>query len=102
MNYAKQYCQKYEFVGHVWQGRFKSMKIESDAYLLACGNYIEMNPVRAGLTDNPKDWTWSSYAYYAQGQRDDLINDDPLLEASRWNVNARLLYQQSLDKTRTI
>src|SRR3989344_2665669 len=42
--YARRFNKKYRHVGHVWSGRYKSPRIESDSYLFACGNYIEMNP----------------------------------------------------------
>lgn len=45
--------------GHLWQGRFASYLLD-EPYLLACARYIEMNPVRAGLVENPMDWRWSS------------------------------------------
>ena len=78
--FAKHFCRKYHHVGHVWQGRFKSLAIESDAYLLACGNYVEMNPVRASIATKPEDWPHSSYRAYAFGQPLALVDQDPLYE----------------------
>ena len=78
-SFAKYFAAKNLFVGHVWQDRFKSLVIETDEYLIACGKYIEMNPVRAGLAVDPKDWTWSSYKYYAFGEKDPLVDEDPLV-----------------------
>lgn len=78
--FAKHFCRKYRHVGHVWQDRFKSLAIESDAYLLACGNYVELNPVRAGLTAKPEDWPHSSYRSYAFGQPLALVDYDPLYD----------------------
>ncbi len=101
MNYARYYCKKYNFVGHVWQGRFKSIVIENDAQLLSCGNYIEMNPVRAGLVNRPEDWEWSSNRYYAQGAINSLIDPDPLFISPEAITDIiRQKYQQTLDKTR--
>lgn len=79
-SYAKYFCRKYEFVGHVWQGRFKSFPIETDAYLFACGNYIELNPVRAGLCARPGDWRHTSYHSYAIGKNHPLVDLDPFYE----------------------
>ncbi len=76
--YAKFYCKKYGRVGHVWQGRFKCSWIDTDAYLFACGNYIELNPIRAKLVKKTEDWPFSSYRFYAFGEKDDLIDADPL------------------------
>jgi putative transposase len=58
--YAEHFRKKYDHVGHVWQGRYKSLPILTDAYLSACGDYIEMNPVRAGLVNRPEAWPYSS------------------------------------------
>jgi len=47
--------------GSLWEGRFKSCPIETEAYLLACCRYIELNPVRARMVKRPEDYPWSSY-----------------------------------------
>lgn len=47
--------------GTLWEGRYKSSPIQTDAYLLACCRYIELNPVRAGLVVAPEQYRWSSY-----------------------------------------
>lgn len=75
--YARRYCRKYKHVGHVWSGRFKSKLVDTDAFLYACGNYIEMNPVRAHLVPKPEDWPHSSYKVYAFGKYDPLVTLDP-------------------------
>jgi putative transposase len=75
--YAKYYCRKYEFVGHVWQGRYRTKAVESEAYLLACGNYIELNPLRAGLVARPEHWRFSSYRFYAFGNSDPVVTPNP-------------------------
>jgi len=46
--------------GTLWEGRHKGSTISSDAYLLACSRYIELNPVRAGMVEAPGDYLWSS------------------------------------------
>lgn len=47
--------------GTLWEGRFYSSLITSDAYLLNCYRYVERNPVRAGIVGAPHDYGWSSY-----------------------------------------
>ena len=59
----------------LWEGRFKSLIIESDRYLLTCYCYMELNPDRAGLVREPGDYTWGSYAHPALDQPDALIQD---------------------------
>src|SRR3989338_2235197 len=48
-------------VGHLFQGRFKAILVDSDAYLLELARYVVLNPVRAGMVKKPADWAWSSY-----------------------------------------
>jgi len=72
------YCQWFNVrhgkVGHLWQGRFKSFIISKDAYLLSCINYIEFNPVRAGITSDPVDYLWSSCKYRLLGAENRLLS----------------------------
>lgn len=58
--YARYYRRRYGGIGHVWQGRYRSIPIEAELYYLQCAQYIEMNPVRANLVKNPIDYHWSS------------------------------------------
>jgi putative transposase len=48
-------------VGHIFQGRFKSILVEQETYLLTLCGYIVLNPVRAGMVEHPQQWPWSSY-----------------------------------------
>lgn len=50
--------------GHLFQDRFKSRVCDNDAYFKWLLRYIHLNPVRAGLVENPEDWRWSSYREY--------------------------------------
>jgi len=74
--YFYYFKKKYSWVGHFWQGRFKSQPVGKDAYFIQCGKYIELNPVRAGLVSNPEDYQYSSYNYYARGLTDKLVSQD--------------------------
>jgi len=47
--------------GSLWEGRYKISPIDTDAYLLACCRYVELNPVEAGMVDKPEQDEWSSY-----------------------------------------
>jgi len=47
--------------GHLFQGRFKGILVDKDAYLLELTRYVVLNPVRAGMVLEPADWPWSSY-----------------------------------------
>jgi putative transposase len=75
--YYSLFKNKHEYVGHLFQGRFKSIIIDTQSYLIQCGKYIELNPVRAKIVSNPGDYVYSSYQFYAQGIFDRLITPDP-------------------------
>ena len=60
--YAATFNAKYGFSGHLFQGRFHSVAIESEGHLLELSRYLAANPVRAGLCGEPEDWRWGSYS----------------------------------------
>ena len=76
--YAQYYKRKYSHTGHFWQDRYKSIIISKDEYLLACGSYVELNPVRAKMVEDPNDYVWSSYGAYAYGKGDVLVDEHPV------------------------
>lgn len=53
-------CQ-HNKVGHLFQGRFKAILVDRDAYLLKVCRYVDLNPVRARMVKKPEAWAWSSY-----------------------------------------
>lgn len=59
--YAKWFNWRHGFEGHLFERRFRDVLVEGDAQLLELARYIVLNPVRAGLTLNARDWRWSSY-----------------------------------------
>lgn len=61
------YKSRYKHTEHFWQDRHKNIIISKDDYLLACDSCVELNPVKAKIVDDPKDYRWSSYAVYAYG-----------------------------------
>lgn len=64
--------------GTLWEGRYKSTLIETERYLLACMVYIDLNPVRAGLVAQARDYLWSSHRHYVGLQVDKIITPHPL------------------------
>lgn len=71
----------YRRTGTLWEGRYKSTLIDSEHYLLICSRYIELNPVRAGMVENPETYRWSSYRHNAYGELDTLITPHALYRA---------------------
>lgn len=60
--------RKHQRVGPLFQGRYQSILVDQDSYSLQLCRYIHLNPVRARLVSDPKDYQWSSYKDYAGGK----------------------------------
>ena len=60
--YTQDFNRRHGLVGHLFQGRFKAILVDTDAYLAAVCRYVELNPVRAGIVAAASDWAWSSYS----------------------------------------
>jgi putative transposase len=59
--YTQRFNRRHDISGHLFQGRFHSVLVDCEAYLLAVCRYVELNPVRAGFVQSPGEWRWSSY-----------------------------------------
>jgi hypothetical protein len=59
--YTQASNRRHRRVGHLFQGRFKAILVDGDAYLQELARYIVLNPIRASMTKKPADWKWSSY-----------------------------------------
>ncbi len=71
--YVRSVNDRYRRTGTLWEGRFKSSVVDSARYCITCYRYIEMNPVRAKLVQQPQDYAWSSFHVNALGEESDLI-----------------------------
>ena len=75
--------------GTLWEGRFRSSLVDSDAYLITCHRYIEMNPVRAKMVAHPRDHAWSSYRCNAEGEPSTFVKPHCLYDALGDSLEAR-------------
>ncbi len=85
-SYARYFNLKNRRFGPLWRDRFKSLVIEDERYLRACGQYVEANPVEAGMVNRCEDWAHSSSRYYLRKAKDTLVdgytfNGEPLVVA---------------------
>ena len=71
--YVAEFNARHRRTGTLWEGRYKSCLVDSDDYLLRCVRYIDLNPVRARMTDDPTTFPWSSCAALCS------LREDPLL-----------------------
>ncbi len=79
--YVQYMNRHYRRSGTLWEGRFKSSAVQAEQYLLTCQRYIELNPVRAGMVSDPRQYRWSSYRCNGLGQGDGLITAHPVYQA---------------------
>lgn len=100
-HYVRYFNSHYGRTGTLFEGRFRSNLVQSDYYLLACHKYIELNPVRARLVQDPADYVWSSYRSHAFGQVAQIWSPHKEYSALGSSSNKRqLAYQQLfLDNT---
>ncbi len=76
--YVRYFNDIHQRSGTLWEGRYKSTLIQAERYLLACMAYIDLNPVRAGMVVQPRDYLWSSHSHYIGLRTDKLITPHPL------------------------
>jgi putative transposase len=99
-----QYINKtYKRTGTLWDSRYKSSSIQADTYLLLCQRYIELNPVRAAMVDDPAHYRWSSYRRNGLGQADSRLTSHPLYDGlgrddKERQLNYRHLFRTELDR----
>lgn len=66
--YVRWFNERYDRVGSLFQDRFRSENVETEAYYRTVLRYILLNPMKAGLESRPGTYRWSSYLAYAKGQ----------------------------------
>ena len=79
--YVRYINQKYQRSGTLWEGRYKSTLIDSEQYLMTVSRYIELNPVRAEMVEQPGEYPWSSFRGNALGTPIKLITPHDVYQA---------------------
>lgn len=104
ISYTRFFNIQHQRKGPLWEGRFKSVLVDTDEQLLHLSRYIHLNPVTAKLINKPQDWRYSSYAEYLGEVVDHsaVCQFDNLLEIKTKSyskfVNDQISYQQELAK----
>jgi putative transposase len=92
--YSQYVNRTYNRTGGLWEGRFRSCLVQSEAYLLTCYRYIELNPVRAGLVQHPKEYEWSSHRANTQaGPRSIVTPHDEFLRLGATDAERKRVYE---------
>lgn len=76
--YVAWFNHRHQRSGALWEGRFRTCVIETEAYFLACQRYIELNPQRAGLASDLLAYPWSSLSHHLGARSDPLVSDHPV------------------------
>jgi putative transposase len=76
--YVRYFNRKYARTGTLYEGRYRSINIDTEAYWFTCMRYVELNPLRAGLVSAVDAYNWSSYGANGLGAPDGLVVPHPL------------------------
>lgn len=97
--YVRYFNDRYGRTGTLWEGRYKSTLVDSDAYFFAVSRYIELNPVRANMVRNPAEYHWSSYGSNALGFESTLLTRHKLyVGLGRSDVTRQSCYRDLFDR----
>jgi len=101
-SYTRYFNIKNNRKGPLWQGRFKSILIQTDEQLLHLTRYIHLNPTSDSLVDKPEDWKCSSYNEYLNNPGDALCSFSKYIEINpesyKTFVDTRKDYQERLSE----
>ncbi|WOD37513.1 REP-associated tyrosine transposase [Nodosilinea sp. E11] len=93
MSYTNAMNRRYGRCGSLFQGRFQTIHVDSDAYLLHLTRYIHLNPMRACLVQHPQEWEFSSYCDYVGLRRGTL----PQMECVLKQVGSAEAYRRFVE-----
>jgi putative transposase len=94
--YVQYFNYQYRRSGTLWEGRYKSCLVQAEEYLIEVYRYIEMNPVRAKMVDDPSEYIWSSYPINALGKESDLCTPHPEYLRLGSTINERMRNYRAL------
>lgn len=75
--YVAYFNRRNERTGTLWEGRHRAGPVATGNYLMACYRYIELNPVRAGIVEDPREFHWSSFSANALARPNALLTPHP-------------------------
>ena len=97
--YTQRFNRRHYRSGHLFQGRYKSLIVQNDAYLLQLSYYIHRNPVRAGIVKRLADYRWSSYRVYAYGRKTpEWLSTDLILSQFKGEPDKNKSYREKVQK----
>lgn len=98
-SYTMYFNKRRDHVGHVFQGRFKSIIADKEAYLLQLIRYILRNPINAGIVSKPSLHPWSSYHHYVSNSVQQIIDTQAVLELLSENPSHQIpIFKKLVDE----
>lgn len=99
--YAIYFNKKYERKGPVFCKPFRAALCLDDSYLLAASLYIHLNPVKAGIVEDPLEYRWSSYALYKENiKKKSFVNSGFVLGLLDKDITkARIMYSELINRS---
>ncbi len=98
--YTNYFNRRHDRVGHLFEGRYRSILVDKDNYLLELSRYIHLNPVRARLVKEPETYRWSSYSSYLSPKSSPewLRSEDVLGQLDNHLAKGRRKYRQFVEE----
>lgn len=108
--YSKYFNYKYTRVGHVFQGRYKSILVQDERYIISLIRYLHQNPIKAGMCKKTKEYKWSSDVFYRTSNNNfvsvdmmlDMLSKDRREAISRYSEYMEEEEQTDYDNTKIV
>ncbi|OGT44209.1 MAG: hypothetical protein A3F13_05685 [Gammaproteobacteria bacterium RIFCSPHIGHO2_12_FULL_40_19] len=98
--YARWFNNRYKRIGHLFQGRFRSLHVSNEEYLIYLCRYIHLNPVTAKMVTHASDYLWTSHHYYFSENPPSWMNIDLIISTifKKTNLNYSDFIYQAVDR----
>ena len=97
--YTVRFNRRHKRLGHLFQGRYKALIVDKDAYFLQLSRYIHLNPVKSKLAKQPEDYRWSSMRYYLKEESPAFLFRDFTLNSFQSAGAYRRFVMEGLSQT---
>ncbi len=104
-SYTNRFKAAHYITGSILQGRYKSILVDEDSYGIVLSAYIHLNPLRAGIVDDLREYKWSSYLNYVKENKrvvDSLDTEFMLSHFSKDLKESRRLYKKYVNENENI
>jgi len=101
--YTRWHNRRHNRVGTLWENRFRSVLVEGDeTALMTIAAYIDLNPVRAGIVNDPKEYHWSGYAEAIGGRKAARSGLCAILNHTSFGINRRCTWRSTAPRYRLL